>query len=272
MEPTPSTTSKASKPAVPYNSNPFTLIFNAFGTFFHTNAGWGVALVALGFVIGLPIPKIDKPADSLPSLGNIDLPTLLIGLSFFLVFVGIFAIAVFVLQVFIGGMFAYVSLKSQKGQAVSFNEAFQAVVQRFRRLLIAQAWAGIKIFLWSLLLIVPGVIAALRYALLPYVIMAEPATEKSVTGSHDRVKAITKGKLMEILGVGFAAGIIPFIGSVLQVAGSGVQYQQLASSFDQKTVRPATHWLNYLALGLIIALILIALLFVALFAAFAQSN
>ena len=283
MEQTPSTPAPATNTTTDYVSNPFILAFRAFSKFFNANAGWGVAIIILGIFGGffqlfgqfLGSPPSDEPmqpASLDPGFSSMHiepaaLAAVIIGV---LVIITIAAAVGFILQVFIGGMFAYVSLQSQKGQAVSFGEAFHATTQRFGRLLVAQAWAGLKIFLWSLLLVVPGIIAALRYALLPYVIMAEPASEKSLIKSHDRVKAITKGKLLEVFGLGFAAGIIPFVGGVLQIAGSGAQYQQLASTFDHNVARPKTHWLNYLALivaGLFLLLIVgLGLLFLALYA------
>lgn len=276
------TPTQQTAPSPGFESNPFLLAFNALGRLFNTNATWAIALVILGAVsavISLPgDASSEKSSDEQvirrvsETLSQYDTMTLLgmaLGVALVL---GIIATISYAIQIFVGGLFAYVALESEKGRSVSFNEAFDAVKKRFKRLFLAQGFAGIKIFLWTLLFIIPGIIASLRYALLPYIIMDESEKETKITASHDRVKSIVKGRLFEIFGLGVAAGIIPIMNSVLQVSGGAAQYRQLASSYDNKTARPPIHWVNYLLLALLVilcvAFIALMVVLVVVFAAF----
>ncbi len=267
-----------------YDSNPFTLAFNSLTRMFNKNVGWAIAILVLGFFsfIGQSISNLSSNSytpSSTPSSQVQDYPSLgmpnpnprtdvsdtnvaaVIAIAL-LVLVIVTAIIVVgtAISVFIGGMFSYVALQSEKEKSVSFSEAWEATAKRFWRLLGAQLLAGLKIFGWTLLLIVPGIIAAFRYALLPYVIMAEGADSKGVIKSHDSTKALVKGRLMEVFGVATVAGIIPFIGSLLGITGNAALYTQMKAYSDAGVEKPKIHWLNYLGLILLGALFAFILL------------
>lgn len=267
----------------PYDSNPFTLIFHAFSRFFTTNMWWGVGLLVLGFLsfslqsvsqfAGTPIPSESSTpprSDSLEQnsswLQNItpeQLATFSVIAILIILFVAFICFIYFALYTYVYALFAYVALQSEKGRSVRFEEALTAVNKRFWRLLLAQGLASIKIFLWTLLLIVPGIIAAIRYALLTYVVMDQSEKEKGVIAAHTRTKQIVKGKLMEVFGMLVAAGIVPFIGEALRATGSAAQYNQLAYTHDNKIPRPKTHLLNYLGFLLIVLWIFLLVAFIS---------
>lgn len=244
-----------------YISNPFKLAFGATSKFFDTNKWWAIAIVVFGLLGGFPgggssnSPTNDTPvAETIGS--NPDVSTAIAVVIFIAGLVIFFLLLVIVVGTYIQGMLSYVALQSEKGKAVKFKEAFSEVSARFWRLFGAHLLAVIKIVGWTMLLIVPGIIAALRYSLLSYVVMDEPKEEKSVKASHDRVKAITHKRLWEVLGVSFT-GIIPIIGSLLSLAGGSALYRQLQVYTDKNIEKPKIHWLNYLALVLIAFVVVI---------------
>lgn len=286
---------KATTKANPvYDSNPFTLAFNSFMRMFNTNTTWAVVFLifailgALGQFAGNvadlasttnetryeqseSVPwdtttgdkngnyLLDtKPESGAPTSNDDALSTLaIVSLVLFvsalvLVFIG----AVYAIGTFISGLFVYVAIQSEKGKSVTFSEAWNAVAKRFWRLLGAQLLAGLKILGWTLLFIVPGIIAALRYTLLPFVVMETAADEKGIKNTHDKTKAVVKGRLWEVFGIGTVATIIPFIGSMLQLTGGAALYTQLHHYNEKGLEKPKIHWLNYLGA------ILLALLFV----------
>lgn len=264
-----STTSATNKPVGPvYQSNPFALSFDKFGQFFEKNLGWAIALIILpifGFFFQLLISIID--AATTPSaeahsghahpelqLGAVDPATIgIISLTVILVAVLLATIIVVsvAIQTFLSGLFSYVALENEAGRTARFSVAVDAVVARFWRLFLAQLLATAKIFGWTLLLIIPGIVAVFRYALLPYVIMDEPASKKGVKDSHDRVKALVTGRKREVFGVATVATIIPIIGNLIQFIGNAALYRQLQVFHDKKLERPAVHWLNYFGFILI---------------------
>lgn len=270
----------------PYNSNPFTLAFDAFGRFFETNKDWAIFLIIMGILSFLVqgVSTIADIAASNSSPSTVNDPTfsaaanspdatvvvaLIVGIASVVIFVGAIAVVV---NTYINGMLAYVALQSEQGKKVSLGEAFRETSQRFWRLLWASILAGLKIFGWSLLFIIPGIIASLRYKLLSYTIMSQSADEKGVIDAHTTTKQITKGRLLEVLSVGIIGSIIPVIGGIIGLAGHAAQFNQLNYAYQNKSEKPPIHWLNKLFLGLIIAIALFVLLAIVLIIALVASS
>jgi hypothetical protein len=139
----------------------------------------------------------------------------------------------------------HVALKSEEGKSVTLSEACNAVNQKFWHLVSAQLLAAAKILGWTTLFVIPGVIAALRYSLLSYVVMDDSFKEEGAKAAHDRVKAVSKGRLWEVAGVSMTA-IVPVAGNLFDIAGKAAQYKQLKQYQDGEKAMPKIHWLNYL--------------------------
>ena len=96
--------------------------------------------------------------------------------------------------------------------------------ERFGKALGLFLFQGLFIFLWSLLFIVPGIIASIRYSQAFFVLADDP--NKSITQCMDESKAMMKGNKAKyfLLGLSFIgwailcmvpAGIIESIGSII---------------------------------------------------------
>lgn len=262
-----------------YDSNPFTLSFNALGRFFNTNAGWAIALIVLGFfgfILQIAsdafryLTNGDSTQNNLGSStasvgGSAIDPTVVLAIVVVVFVIMIFAVTIGTLiSTFINGVFSYVALQSEAGRKVAVGDAFNATMKRFWRLFLAQILANLKIFTWTLLFIIPGIIAGYRYQLLPYLIMSESEEEKGVKKSHDDTKALVKGRLWELFGISFVAGIIPIIGSILGLSAKAAAYNQLNATSQTTELRPKIHWLNYLGALLIGAFLLFILLIIGI--------
>lgn len=263
-----------------YNSNPFTLSFDALSRFFNNNMPWAIVLIVLGvvgflFQLGSNLSSLSSSnSSSAPapaSSTSLDPAVIAAIIIFVLVFVLLVLIVGSIIKVYFDGMFAYVALKSEEEQSASFGEAFEAVTKRFWRLFGAQLLAMLKIFGWLLLFIVPGIVAALRYSLLPYVIMNESENEKGVGDSHTKTKALSRGRLVEVFGVATAAGIIPVIGSIVSLSGKAALFNQFSYYNQHNLEKPKVHWLNYLGFVLL-ALLLLFLGFITLIVILVELN
>lgn len=255
---------KAPKILPTYNSNPFTLGFDALGRFFNTNTPWAIVLIVLSFVglIGQFGNSVMQSANqqkattfsqspALSSSSSSDATTIIALVVFIGVFVLLLSVIIGVIAIFVKGMLSHVALESEKGNSVSFSEAFQAVTKRFWRLLGAELLAYVKIFGWFLLFIVPGIVAAYRYTLLSYVIMDEPEDAKGVTAAHTRVKVLVQHRLLEVFGISTVGAIIPVIGQLISLSGNAALYRQMQIYTDNNLEKPKKHWLNYLGLILV---------------------
>jgi len=261
-----------------YDSNPFTLSFDALGRFFTHNVNWAIALIVLG-VLGMfsraggnlisgyhGTPTTPGYGQELGGSTSPEVVTIVAIVIVVFVIALTLIVAMTVIATFLQGMFSYVALRSEAGESVSFSEAFNETTSRFWRLLGAQLLAILKIIGWGLLFIVPGIVAALKYSILPYSIMSAPKDEKGVSLAHAKVKAITKGRLMEVFGVAAIGFIIPLVGSILTLTGNAAIYNQLNYYYENKLEKPKVHWLNYAGFFLLVLLLIPALILLGLLA------
>jgi hypothetical protein len=211
--------------------------------------------------------KTEINEDDIPPAGVIVLIVSLV----ILVIIGLITLQLLI-QTFIVGALTFVALENDAGRKASLSGAIDAVVARFRRLFLAQMLASLKIFGWTLLFIIPGIIAVFRYTLLPFVIMDESPKKRDVKSSHDRVKAIVSGRKREVFGVATVATIIPIIGAISQYVGNAALYRQLQVYKDQNSEKPPVHWLNYFGFFLIGIYLLFVAALVALFIAFEATS
>jgi hypothetical protein len=246
-----------------YQSNPFFLCFDDFSVFFERNMWWAIAII-IGAFIGAILSSLSDAFRIMyeASSGKVNATAMSqvtpeqIGIFFgiggiILFFVVILVLISMIIDVFIRGMFNYVALQNHASRSVSFNESFNAVLERFPRLFLAQLLAGLKIIAWTFLLIIPGIIAAFRYALLPYVILDESSEKKGIVDSHNRIKVLVAGRKREVFGISTVANLIPIVGPLLQLTGNAKLYRQLQVTHDNNVSRPKVHWLNYLGFILI---------------------
>lgn len=114
----------------------------------------------------------------------------------------------------------------------------------------------------GLIILYYGIRKAISYSLASYIIFDEE--EKSVREIVKRSAELTKGRLIEVAAVGMSA-VVPFVGSLIQSASSGILYMQLKEARDHDHELPPVSKLNYLVVFGLLGLMLIFLfLFVGL--------
>jgi len=274
-----------------YDSNPFTLSFEALGRFFKFNVGWAIVIISLAFFgflgqIGQSVVDMNNreetssyqneseelfadfktPDESFETAAII---AIVVGV---IVVTSIFVIIGSAIGVYVQGMFSYVALASEKNKSVGFSEAFQEVAKRFWRLFGSQLLASLKIFAWSLLFIIPGIIAALRYSMLPFVIMSSDSSTKGIGLAHKQTKELVNKRLFEVFGVAFVGGVIPVIGSLVSLSGKAALHNQLYAYNQANQVKPPIHWLNYLGLVLAAVFVILMILIIGLIVFIAIQN
>ena len=83
-------------------------------------------------------------------------------------------IAIDIMSVMLGVGFTSFCLKAARGAAAGFASLFDAF-ENFIHLLLLQILISVFVFLWSLLLVIPGVIAAYRYSMAVYIMLDDPS-------------------------------------------------------------------------------------------------
>ena len=166
--------------------------------------------------------------------------------------------AIFV-STLIAGVFDYTAAQLAKGKTATLQEALQAVLHRFFSYLWLTILVGLKVFLWSLLLIVPGIIMAVRYSLSGVAFFEKDLGANAATKESSR---LVKGAWITTFGSFGLFNIITFgmIQTILQPGTNAVLYRQFKAFETAKMKKPAAHALSWLTLLLPLGLFILMLL------------
>lgn len=120
--------------------------------------------------------------------------------SYFNLFGSHFTVSTFIITLIIGGPLtlgaAIFSLAISRNQEARFEQLFKGF-NNFGTALGAYLLIGIFVVLWSLLLIIPGIVAALSYAMTFYIIADEPSIQ--IMDAIDKSKRMMDGHKFEFL-------------------------------------------------------------------------
>lgn len=97
----------------------------------------------------------------------------------------------------------YFMVKFVTDQKYEFNDLFH-FAKDFGRCIGASLLSGIFIFLWALLLIVPGIMKAFSYALVPYLLADDRYKNLSVTDILKKSEEMMKGHRMDLFLLGLS--------------------------------------------------------------------
>lgn len=171
---------------------------------------WGIAIAA-GFIagvlgaggsVGAPSISIDFSGftdlpdtdESIGIIGGADMPTFTVILMGILAFVGIFALVMGVVYFFLGSVvsvgYSKFNLELNDGETPKIKTLF-AYFKNWSTAVVATLLTGIFVALWSLLFIIPGIVASYSYAMVPYILAENPGI--SAKDAINESKKIMKG-------------------------------------------------------------------------------
>lgn len=247
---------------ISYISNPFKVIFTGLGNLFTYNQNLTIILLIVGL--------LGSGGGFFPGDTTIDNPNINISDDQLMaIFIGIAIAATILIPIIVflttmyNGLVAFTALKTSQQKTATFSEAWNASLNKFWTILGINIIVGLKILGGLILFIIPGIRAALRYNMVHMHVFDQ---DTGVKESTSRAKLLTKDHLIEILGMSFAAGIIPIVGGILAIGGQSVMYTQLMDLKSTKHEKPDVHWLNYLAFIVFAVLVLLAALIVLILA------
>lgn len=260
------------KTTSPYENNPFMIGIEGLKlTFSHAKSVgiYSIVVSASLFVIYLIVSIISTIIDSFadnqssPEQFTIVSPSELI-VTLVGVFLGIVLYLVVTLLLF--GVLEHAAATIAKGEKTTLKQSFLAVLRNFPAYLWLYILIIVKVFLWSLLFIVPGIIMMNRYLLAGTVFFAE---NKRGNQAIKRSSELVKNAWLTTYGGAWAWNLVSqgLATFVFWPGCMAVLYRQLSLVTDKQETKPSAHIFSWLILLVPISLALLFTLCVVLLAA-----
>jgi hypothetical protein len=216
----------------------------------------GIAIFLLVFSILGGIGSIPRPTAQTTSTGSELTPDeqrfldMLAGFTFeqwLMIATGIFLVFLLItfVSIILRGISDYAAAEIANGREnVTLKESWHAVLRNFWPYTWVFAVMSFRVFLWSLLFLVPGLIMAFRYSLAGVVFFAEK--DKKATPVLTRTLALTKDTVMTIFAskVLFNMITLGFLSGIVEAGTSSVLYTQLRDLRGRGEPIPPAHWLS----------------------------
>ncbi|MET0979995.1 MAG: hypothetical protein ABWX90_01930 [Candidatus Saccharimonadales bacterium] len=239
-----------------YINNPFVIAVEGMKLLFQKAPTLAIILAILSaFGASNVFSNQTEVADNTaPIVATPDLDPVVVAGTIIIIAVMLFGILIF--GSIIAGIFAFTSAEIAKGRTVSFRQAAKAIVDRLWSFVWLQLLTIAKIFAWSLLLIIPGIVMAIRYSLANISFFD---SDKKLTGNaaiKDSL-ALTKDAWVTTFGAQVFFNIITLglISPLLDTASKAVLYRQFTALQRSGEAKPKPHALSWVVFGLFIAVI-----------------
>ncbi|MFZ1360832.1 MAG: hypothetical protein WAS27_02285 [Candidatus Saccharimonadales bacterium] len=247
---------KATTPVPAYN--PFFVTLQGITNVFTYAFSVGMTILLIG-VVGSIVSWVISPDKQSQSTGaaTIDpqqLPLLITVIAIVIVFS-------LVVGAMLHGIQSYAALRVSRSEKTTITEAFNVVLGQFGGYLMLYIWMHVKIFLWSLLLIIPGIIAYYRYSFAGVVFFDKELRGDAAIKESNR---LTKDGLMTIFGSQTLFNIMTFgvMSGVVTLASTSELYREYTALDAANRSKPAAHWLSWFCIALPFIVIGLALLFI----------
>ena len=252
--------------SVKYENNPFFVAATGLTLLFDLARGVLIFLAALAFAnmfVSYATPDYSQETDRAESINHF---TELTGnwlfsdwlLAGFAVFIVIFAILM--VSALFGGVSAYTSAQLARGKKANLVEAFHVAFDNLWSFLWLQVIVGVKLLLWTLLFVLPGVYMAFRYSLAQVAFFDEKKNLRGNAAIKESLR-LTKGAWVTTFASNFLFNALTFGGfvGVISTGVNAVLYRQ----FDHLSVKPkpAAHWLSWLTIALPVSFFVLIFLF-----------
>ena len=245
-----------------YENNPFFIAANGVTALIELARGVMLFLVGLSlfnYVRGI----VTSDPDKTPQQQVNDVVASTVGMSptEWIVAVGAIVLIV-VAAVLVSGLFsgvsAYTAARLARGHKVGIREAFSAAFDNLLPYIWLQIIISIKLFLWSLLLVVPALIMAIRYSLAGAAFYDDKKKLRGNAAVKESLR-LTKGAWITTFSSHMLVNFITFMifSPLLTTAVNTTLYRQYSALSDKE--KPAPHVLSWIVFGLPLAIALLAL-------------
>lgn len=260
------------KPAVKYENNPFMIGIEGLKLIFTKAKMTGIyAIIVCGvifvltFFVYIVATIIDASSGTQePGLTqsysvNGDMTGLLLAAAL----IGIGTLIYVIVSLLLFGPLEYAAAMTAQGKNASLSDGFKTTLKNFPAYFWMYLIFTVKVMLWSLLFIVPGIIMFNRYILSGTVFFAEG---KRGNAAIKRSSELTKGAWLTTYGGAWIWGIISqgITTFVFWPGQMAILYRQLKDKTDTNQPKPSAHVLSWLTLLVPLGLMALYFLFLTL--------
>lgn len=227
-----------------YENNPFFVASNGFTLLFDKAKRVGLFLLGLSiiqFIASSSGRSSGKNEATAISVHFAPVDWLFLGVVAF-----IFLLAFAMIAALLGGVASYTSARLSQGKSVGLKEAFHVAFDNLWGYLWLQIIIFVKIFLWSLIFIIPGIIMAVRYSLAGVAYFDENKNLRGNAAIKESLR-LTKGAWLTTFASQALFNLLTLgsISHVVSTSANAVLYRQFDKLGDKK---PDAHWLSWLTL------------------------
>lgn len=167
----------------------------------------------------------------------------------------IIALFVMVVTTMLHGIASYTALQISKDRDARLGEAFNAVLENFGRYFVLVFLMYIKIALWSLLFVVPGIIASYRYSFAGMLFFDEKRQLRSDQALQASSR-LAKNGLLTIFASQFVFNVVTFFYAerLFGLASQAALYREYTTLDQSNSAKPPAHPLAWVALAVPIVL------------------
>lgn len=242
-----------------YQNNPFLIAIDGVKLLFNKAQNTAIFLAVLSLVAAyvgtMPEDSVSEPEKSYGNV-NIDLANDWPVLAIIAIAVLLFMIGLILLTTYVQAIADYTSSQLAKGKSADLSEASSQAGKKFLGYLWVQIIVGVKIILWSLLLIIPGIYKANRYSLAGVAYFSEP--DMKGDKALQRSQQLTDGAwLTTFAGMSFFNIVTFGVLSLLLTTGSKITlYRQLSALVGKpKPAASPLSWLIFIVPALAVSIL-----------------
>jgi hypothetical protein len=245
-----------------YQNNPFFVAADGISLIFNLARGLGVVLIVISVFGSFDGNLSDKKDwnEFGRTLGAWTAADWLIAAAS----ITIILLAVSLIFALFSGASSYASWQLSQGRKVSIKEAFSTAFDHLWSYLLLQLIIFGKLFLWTLLFILPGIYMTFRYSLAGVVFFDE---KKKLRG-NDAIKEslrLTKGAWLTTFASNMLFNLLTFgmLSNLIATGANAVLYRQFDDLGNKE--KPKAHWLSWVTLAIpIVVLVLVVIFAIAL--------
>ena len=168
----------------------------------------------------------------------------------------IFTIVVWIVAIIINGIRDVSAAAVANRKKITLGEAFSALFKRLGGYVWLQILIMVKVLLWSLLFIVPGVIMAIRYSLAGTAFFARDM--KAGQALKHSIEITKGGWITTFASYGFFNIVtLGFISALIDTGSRSILFRQFDAYHRSNTPKPSAHALSIVFLALLILLIVL---------------